>query len=329
MFLERVSPTSARQMREVDHLLQAGGLTREAADLFVIGYERGTPVACGALAGNVIKMLAVDQNRQSSGRMTEIVSALVSIAAERGCSDLFLFTKSEYAQHFHGIGFQSIADTGTVILFHRGETTPESALRNLLHQPAGTPTHAIVMNANPMTNGHLHLIDQAGKGGKPLLVFVVEEEGSEFSFADRLGIVKEAVSDRSNVRVLPSSPYAISPVTFPTYFLKEASARHREYARLDALLFKTYFVPHFSIEKRFVGEEPVDGSTRIYNEVLRETLPPLCEVVEIPRLSAPDGEPISASRIRQWMRERKAEAIRPNVPPASWKVIQRYADFTG
>ena len=55
-----------------------------------------------------------------------------------------------------------------------------------------------------------------------------------------------------------------------------------------------------NIKKRFVGEEPLDTVTRQYNETMKDMLPGYgVELVEIPRITLDDGEPINATKVRK------------------------------
>lgn len=77
---------------------------------------------------------------------------------------------------------------------------------------------AVVMNANPFTNGHEYLIKTAAKQVDWLYVLVVEEDKSEFSFSDRLEMVCRGTENIKNVSVLRSGKFVISSLTFPDYF---------------------------------------------------------------------------------------------------------------
>ena len=82
------------------------------------------------------------------------------------------------------------------------------------------PIGAIVMNCNPFTLGHRYLVEYAAERVLKLYVFVVEEDKSEFPFADRIELVKQGVKDLPNVEVLPSGKFIISQQTFSGYFSK-------------------------------------------------------------------------------------------------------------
>lgn len=79
---------------------------------------------------------------------------------------------------------------------------------------------SIVMNCNPFTNGHRYLIEEALKYVDLLIIFVVEEDKSVFTFDERLGFVNAGVSDLLNVMVVPSGQFILSQNTFPEYFIK-------------------------------------------------------------------------------------------------------------
>lgn len=82
--------------------------------------------------------------------------------------------------------------------------------------------------------------------------------------------------------------------------------------------------PALGIEERFVGEEPFDMVTRQYNEEMKKILPLYnIKVTEIPRLKI-DNMEISASRVRNLMREGKWEEIRKWVTGAVYDRLKNY-----
>jgi hypothetical protein len=184
---------------------------------------------------------------------------------------------------------------------------------------------AIVMNCNPFTSGHRYLIEYAAGKAEHLYIFVVEEDKSEFPFADRYKLVKKNTSDLKNVTVLPSGKFIISSVTFASYFGKsdvsEELAAEQDVS-LDLLIFAAAIAPELNIKTRFVGQEPFDPVTRHYNEEMKKTLPEYgCEVVEIPRLEE-NGSAVSASRVRKLLKERNFEEIKKIVPPATLRYLR-------
>lgn len=173
---------------------------------------------------------------------------------------------------------------------------------------------SIVMNCNPMTNGHLYLIDTARQMVDLLYIFIVEEDRSDFAFHDRLALVRNETASMENVVVVPSGQFVLSYMTMPLYFEKEEKREATLDATDDLKIFGNYIAPQLGITDRFVGEEPIDLVTRQYNEAMKNILPMYgVSVVEIPRLQQ-EGSPVSASRVRQYLKEGNMEAVKSIVP---------------
>lgn len=168
---------------------------------------------------------------------------------------------------------------------------------------------AIVMNCNPITRGHMHLITLASQIVKHLYVFVVEEDRSAFSFADRLEMIRRATASLPHVVVVPSGRFILSVETFPEYFEKDMKQEAIIDTSQDIGIFGRYVARRFGITLRFVGEEPTDKVTRQYNAEMKASLPQYgVQVLEIPRLES-GGEAISASRVRALLREQQWDAV--------------------
>jgi [citrate (pro-3S)-lyase] ligase len=182
---------------------------------------------------------------------------------------------------------------------------------------------AIVMNCNPFTLGHKHLIEEALKHVSHLYVFVVEEDKSAFSFADRIELVRAGTREFKNVTVLPSGKYIISVKTLPDYFRKEEIQDVAIDPSLDVELFGNHIAKALGITARFVGEEPLDKITRQYNQAMREKLPMFgIEFFEIPRKEI-DGRVISASTVRKLLAEKNWVELKKYVPETTYKFLAR------
>lgn len=181
----------------------------------------------------------------------------------------------------------------------------------------------IVMNCNPFTLGHRYLIEYAMDRVDYLYIFVLEEDKSYFSFADRYEMVKRGTDDLCNVIILRSSNMIISSITFPAYFTKgEKLPEKREFnVSIDLKIFAQYIAPAVNIKIRFVGEEPTDPITAIYNKKMKEILPEFgIQIVEIPRKYM-DGEAISASTVRKYYKEDNFDKIRRLVPDTTLRYL--------
>ena len=161
------------------------------------------------------------------------------------------------------------------------------------------PIGALVMNCNPFTLGHQYLVEYAAARVTKLYLFVVEEDKSEFPFADRIELVRQGVKNFSNVEVLPSGKFIISKQTFSGYFNKAELQDVAVDSSEDVEIFGREIAPTLGITIRFAGEEPKDNVTRQYNETMKKILPRYgVEFQEIPRKTF-DGEFISASSVRE------------------------------
>lgn len=186
---------------------------------------------------------------------------------------------------------------------------------------------AIVMNCNPFTLGHLHLVQIAAQLVDYLYVFVVSENRSEIDFQDRLRLVKEGTGEIANVMVVPSGKYILSAATFPEYFSKD----EEKYADIDMSkdidMFGTVIAKELGITIRFVGEEPYDLVTRQYNDSMKRILPKYqVKVLEIPRKKA-GSTYISASLVRKLWHNGELQKLKKYVPECTYHFLMSQHDL--
>ncbi len=180
---------------------------------------------------------------------------------------------------------------------------------------------SIVMNCNPFTYGHRYLIEEALKRIDYLIIFVVEEDKSLFSFWERITMIQKGVSDLENVMVVPSGMFIVSQMSFPEYFIKQTSDDIVEHTEQDIRTFAEKIAPQLGIKYRFVGEEPYDEITNQYNLAMKKVLPQYgMELIEIPRKEA-DGKYISASSVRRYMEENNREKLVALLPKTTRKLL--------
>ena len=180
---------------------------------------------------------------------------------------------------------------------------------------------AIVMNCNPFTFGHRFLIEEALKTVDFLIIFVVEEDESIFSFQERFAMVCQGTSDLEHIMVVPSGPYILSKNTFPEYFLKVSDEDLKQNTEDDITLFAEKIAPKLGISYRFVGEEREDKVTNEYNEAMKRLLPRYgIQVVEIPRKSNKQVA-ISASRVRHCLSMNHMEELNGLVPASTKRIL--------
>lgn len=180
---------------------------------------------------------------------------------------------------------------------------------------------SIVMNCNPFTYGHRYLIEQALGFVDFLIIFVVEEDKSSFSFIERISMVREGVADLGNIMVVPSGPFILSQMSFPEYFIKETSEDLIRHTEQDITTFAEKIAPQLGIQYRFVGEEPEDEVTNQYNVAMKKILPKYgIELVEIPR-KALNANPISASSVRKCIEEGNTDQLTELIPVSTKRFL--------
>ena len=301
-------------IRAACQFLERNGLTFEEGCDDLIGiHELGRLVAVGARAGNVLKMFAVDPALQGGTLLGELVTTLVGRGFAAGFDSLFVFTKPEYAITFEALNFSLLANQGQAALLEYGKGL-EHWLSSHRSQVRHGLNGAVVMNCNPFTLGHRHLVETAARQLDNLYLFVVSEDRSLFPFDIRYRLIRKGVADIGNVTVLETSHYAISGATFPTYFLKRNDPLARIQMELDVALFDMRIAPFFGITQRFAGSEPCCGMTDCYNEVMKRQLPLFgMELIEIERKQTVSGF-ISASRVRELLARNDLDALKELVP---------------
>lgn len=178
---------------------------------------------------------------------------------------------------------------------------------------ANTETGCIVMNCNPVTIGHQYLVEYARRQTELLYIFIVEEDVSQFSFADRFRYAEKAFGQYDNVRVLPSGKFMISMFTFPDYFEKNQITEEFD-TEYDIRIFAEALAPHLNIKKRFVGTEPFSSVTKAYNDSMKLILAEYqIELIEVPRYTL-ENTPVSASYVRKLISEKRYDEIARYIP---------------
>ena len=306
-----------------DFVINADLIPDDQLDYTIGIYDQEKLIGTGSIFRNILKCVAVDPSYQNENLLTQIIQALRERLQELGYQHYFLYTKPKTSKLFHSLGFTKIAATSELVFMEQGFPDFKDYLAELKkHQRNTKQNAAIVVNANPFTNGHLYLVTEAAKSAETVYLFVLSEERSLFDANTRLELVKEGVRHLTNVVVLPTREYMVSSATFPAYFLKDQAKANiaKVQAILDATLFKEKITPTLSISTRFVGEEPFSEVTEIYNQAMKRTFGSELKLVILPRKKI-DGEAISATKVRALMEQENYAAIKSLVPPKTFEEI--------
>ena len=316
-FITQISSSDKRGNRLVDELLTAEEIRTDGNLDYTCGMydDEMNLIATGSCFGNTLRCMAVSHTHQGEGLMNSIVSHLIEVQFSRGNTHLFLYTKCDSARFFGDLGFYEIARINGQIVFMENKRTGFSGYLNSLEkQKESAPrVAALVMNANPFTLGHQYLVEKAASENDILHLFIVSEDASLVPFSVRKKLVMEGTAHLKNIRYHDSGPYIISNATFPSYFQKDEQAVIESHAMLDLTVF-TKIASALGINRRYVGEEPTSLVTGIYNQIMSEKLPENgIECVIVPRKEN-KGAVISASTVRQALKEENWPLLAELVP---------------
>ena len=300
--------------RQVEDFLGSNGLRLGEVDLYLaVLSAEGAILAGGGLRRDILKCLAVSAEARSLGLSVPLISRLLSVASERGCTNVKVFTKPENRSVFESLGFKLLASAPKAILLENGRGLADYCQYLRAHPASGV----IIMNANPFTLGHRYLVEQAES--RNLVVIPVKEDASRFPYTERLAMLRAGCDGLADV--VEGSDYQISAATFPTYFLKDLSDAAETQMRLDIDLFGRHIASALGARVRFVGSEPADPLTARYNALLKELLPKYgIQLVEIPRLTDAEG-PVTATRVRALLDSGRFKAASALTPESTWPYL--------
>lgn len=324
--LREIFPSIPSARRRWERLLDDSNLVVTDMPEYIVGAfdNDDNLIGTASLDGNIIKYVAIEPNHRGEAIANSLLSHIISTAGSKGIFNLTIFTKPEYAPLFTNLSFNIIGQSDTSVMLENS-LSPLNRYKDYLKasaaeaNPNRLPVGVIVMNANPMTEGHLHLIrESASKVGHLFIIPLADNPKTLFSYDSRQKAIKKATGEFGNVTVLEGSNYCISRATFPSYFIKEINQLTDSHIRLDLDIFTRHIAPALSATVRFFGEEPNDMLTARYNELMKELLPAKgIEAVEIPRLRDDDNIVISATRIRKALNEGKLHPLFRIVPIAT------------
>lgn len=322
-FASEINKRNKFETDEILSFLRKNGVIYDFPKISFVIREEGEIIATASMDDKVMKYFYVQDEYKGQGLMSILYNELVNYAMDNNILDYYVFTKPKNLELFTGLGLRKVISTDKVLLLEGGFGNYESWVSNIRKKLDKNAVNrgAIVANANPLTRGHKYLIEYAMKKVDELIVFVVEEDKSMFTTEERFNIIKDEFKD-SNIKVVLGGPYIISSATFPTYFLKKVDDFTEIYTELDAKLFSEKIAKDLRIKIRFVGDEPTDELTSRYNKSLKK----YCEkddleVEIIERLKNDEGY-ISASELREFLKEGKLEAALKIAAPSTARYLQ-------
>lgn len=308
----------------VEEFLASFGLALDGNVEYTIiaGIEDRIVGTC-SYAGKVIKCFAVANEYRNTGISERLLTEITNVMFDKGIQDSFIFTRPENKVLFEGFGFKEIHSVDNIALLESGSRDIKAYIARMFKNSGldNSVKASLVVNCNPFTLGHRYLIQKAAEENDQVIIFVVEEDLSLFPFTIRMKLIREGLKDLKNVTVLPGGEYIISSGTFPTYFLREDEEKDKAYQSLDAGIFGRYIAPVFNIRKRYLGTEPYSKTTDAYNQAIMAILPKYgVDVVLVDRLVI-DTKIVSASTVRQLIKEDQWTEIRAMVPKTTYRYL--------
>ncbi len=278
-------------------------------------YDGEELIAAISIDNNCIKQICIAVDYQGEGLASTLVSEVIKYASSKNIIDLFVFTKPMYENIFNSLGFSTIVVTEEVLFLENKRDGIKQYCEKLKSKAVNVEkVGALVMNLNPITNGHLFLIKKVASEVDHLHLFIVEEDKSSFPYEVRRELLESTVEGMDNITIHSGGDYIISSATFPTYFIKNTSEIDGVYPTLDAMIFSKFIAKALNIKFRYVGSEPYSVTTNKYNSILKKVLPQEgVEVIEVPRIEY-KNEAISASTVRELLREGRLEVVQEYVP---------------
>lgn len=323
--IETLNLNSNYQKNELKDFLKKFDLTfDDSIDYSLVIRKDEEIIATASKSKNIIKCFAIDDSLRGEGVTNTLVTTLLNKSFDEGVFHNFVFTKPLNEDIFKGVGFKSISKTDKVALLEIGMNSIDKTIdkiKNQLNWQENKNNGLLIMNCNPFTLGHQFLIEYASEQMDNILILVVEEDKSSFPFNDRIELVRKGTSHLSNVTVLPSTEYVISSATFPNYFLRKEDDSLLEFMKLDTLITAEHFCSKLNINTRFVGEEPYCKITQKYNETMIETFKTFnLNVSIIPRKEMGE-KAISASRVRELLKNNELEELKTLVPQSTFEYL--------
>lgn len=304
----------------IDLLNQEGIRHEQVLDETFGEFENDQLIATASRHNNVIKCVAVDSKHQGGALFNQIITLLHNQIFKEGYPQTYVYTKPQSQKAFEFLGFKTIESVDNDLVFMEKAITGFSAFLKKLSKEKvdAEKVSSIVMNANPFTLGHLHLVTKASTESDIVHLFVLSEEMSAFDAQTRFDLVKSGTNHLKNVIIHPTGSYLVSAATFPSYFLKEDADVTEIQARLDARVFVNHIAPTLDITKRYVGSEPLSFATNIYNQSLMKEFNDKIKLEIIERIEN-DDDTISASKVRAYLTQNNIEATKPYVPETTYQ----------
>ncbi|SUX74964.1 citrate (pro-3S)-lyase] ligase [Citrobacter freundii] len=149
----QVKRSENKKMAAIAQFLKENDLSVDTTvEVFITVTRDDRLIACGGIAGNIIKCVAICESVRGEGLALTLATELINLAYERHCTHLFIYTKTEYESLFKQCGFSTLTSVpGIMVLMENSTTRLKRYAESLAKQrQEGKKIGCIVMNANPL-----------------------------------------------------------------------------------------------------------------------------------------------------------------------------------
>jgi [citrate (pro-3S)-lyase] ligase len=320
---ERITHYSKNTIEKLSLFLDALDIQFDSSvDVTINLFKGESLIATASAENNLIKCIGIHPDFQSEGLLNTLFTELITYKYAQSIYDLSLFTKSAYEPLIQSLGFYTVCKTDSIVFMENSPFKFSEYLKQLPVIEGPSSIASIVMNLNPITNGHLYLIEKAASENDWLYLFIVSEDKSAIPFEVRYALAENTLRHIKNLTIIEGGPYIISSTTFPSYFLKDFNNWLDLYCEVDLTLFSQHIAKHLHINSRYVGSEPYCLLTNRYNQIMSQILPEAgIKFIQVERLT--DGtKAISASRARSLAEQSDWKSLSLLVPKASYTYLK-------
>ena len=136
----RVKRSENKKMAEIAQFLHENDLSVDTTvEVFITVTRDEKLIACGGIAGNIIKCVAISESVRGEGLALTLATELINLAYERHSTHLFIYTKTEYEALFRQCGFSTLNNVpGVMVLLENipeQESRPKRENQSLLNGP--------------------------------------------------------------------------------------------------------------------------------------------------------------------------------------------------
>lgn len=120
----RVKRSENKKIAGITQFLRENDLSIDTTvEIFITVTRNERLIACGGLAGNIIKCVAIDESVRGEGLALTLATELINLAYERFCTQLFIYTKTQNEALFRQCGFFTLARVpGVMVLMENNAT---------------------------------------------------------------------------------------------------------------------------------------------------------------------------------------------------------------